>query len=76
MTLKDFIEDWNRQHALLQKEVAEKAGISESRLSLYCNGLTPSDDHKAAIVAVLRECTGKKLTVQTFWPVTEPEQAA
>jgi transcriptional regulator with XRE-family HTH domain len=57
---------------LTQRGVADKAGISESDLSRYCNGLRPSIETKEKIVIALAVCTGQDLTVADLWP--EPER--
>lgn len=70
--LRQFIA----QHGLKQVRIAELTGINQSSVSDYCRGLVPSDEIKVRIVAVLRECTGRDLTVEDFWPAPVPQEAA
>lgn len=72
MNLDQFIQD----QGLKQRRIAELTGIAESRLSTYCNGLIPNDDHKRAVIAALRELTGKDISVGEFWPAPEAEKAS
>jgi len=71
MTLGQFIDN----AGLVQKKIAEIAGINESRLSLYCNGLIPNDEHRTTIAAALLQLTGRDAPMDDFWPAPEPEKA-
>jgi transcriptional regulator with XRE-family HTH domain len=53
-----------------QKSVAEKAGMSETRLSHIARGLHPSNDEAVA----LADAIGR--TVDELWPPTGAEAAA
>ena len=65
--LKEFVES----AGLKKGYIAELSGLTPWDFSRMLRGLIPSDEEKARIVAVLRECTGKDITIDTFWPVSE-----
>jgi transcriptional regulator with XRE-family HTH domain len=55
---------------LSQKEVAEAAGISPSRMSLIASGLHPAEPTRAAIAAALGRSTAE------LWPEPADLEAA
>lgn len=55
--------------------VGKVAGIERNRFGRLVRGLDLPDVEEAAkIVAALRECTGKDVTVEMLWPTTAPAE--
>lgn len=68
--LEEFIQD----HSLRPKRLAQKAGLSVSVLySIRVGFRLPDTDEAGRIVAALRECTGKQITVEDLWPAQPAE---
>lgn len=72
-TLQQFIE----ARGLRAGHVADVAGMDRHRFWRIRSGrLIPTIDDCQRIVAALRDCTGKDLTVDDLWPAPVPQEAA
>lgn len=68
--LTEFIE----AHGLKKNRIAEIAGVTPETVGRVAAGDgQPTLDTANAILRALRECTGKDVSIETFWPAPDPQ---
>lgn len=68
-----------KDHGLKPGVIAAKSGLSQAKFwRIRAGRSVPTVDDAVRIVAVIRDCTGKDIRVEDFWPATavQPQEAA